>query len=268
MSSNTFCERRTQAVYRDPFSDVQPSIFVGSVNGVCEGDSVYLIGDPGVSNGFQWMRNGQFVTGANDTILWATEGGWYQFSRSLDSACVRVSDSVWVDILSLVDSASVSWLTDALPGAAMIYMAPSNPNFSSYFWQVIGGSIMAGQNTPSVTVQWNSAPGLAELSLTVTGQGCTDQVSLPINLSGLGADESDAKYLIRLDPNPVTGVSTVELGQGSYSVRVFDLSGRVLSQFDNASGSISINASDYSAGIYVMSVSSERGTASTRFVVR
>ena len=71
-----------------------------------------------------------------------------------------------------------------------------------------------------------------------------------------------------LYPNPVTGVSTVDLGQGSYSVRVLDLNGRVLSQFDNASGSISINAADYSAGIYVMSVSSERGTASTRFVVR
>lgn len=77
----------------------------------------------------------------------------------------------------------------------------------------------------------------------------------------------DNKFSV--SPNPTTGLINVTNNEGINvnEITVTDLNGRVVktSKFDNVSN-ISINISDLSAGIYMMNIKSEAGTATKKVV--
>jgi hypothetical protein len=52
------------------------------------------------------------------------------------------------------------------PNSSMTYSIPANPLLSNLFWNVTGGTITAGQNTNSITVQWSGSPGAQNVSVT------------------------------------------------------------------------------------------------------
>jgi hypothetical protein len=55
----------------------------------------------------------------------------------------------------------------------------------TYFWTVSSnGTIVSGQGSNSITVQWNTAgPGTVQVTETNTSTGCTGSTVLPVTIN-------------------------------------------------------------------------------------
>jgi Secretion system C-terminal sorting domain len=70
-----------------------------TVDSICYGDTSILTVDSAHSYSFQWYQNGALVTGAVDTVLYATSPGtYYVRARSLSSGTFYYSDTVTISL--------------------------------------------------------------------------------------------------------------------------------------------------------------------------
>lgn len=93
-------------------------------------------------------------------------------------------------------------------------------------------------------------------------------ISAPWELcsSSIGLDENSAANF-EVFPNPFSGSTKIALPEGEFEVRVFNLTGTVVMEMSDAAGEIEWNANDLSAGVYVISVSNDKGFNATQKVV-
>lgn len=86
-------------------------------------------------------------------------------------------------ITLLIGSAAAQEDTVCASTPSTVYQVTNNPG-SIYAWVVVGGTISAGFNTNSITVDWGAAPGLFSVSVIETNSfGCAGApVSLPVRI--------------------------------------------------------------------------------------
>jgi hypothetical protein len=68
-------------------------------------------------------------------------------------------------------------------------------------------------------------------------------------------------------PNPFSGTTTIELPQGTYDVKVYNLTGAQVSAMNQVEGKVEWNANNLKAGVYIVNVSNEDGFVATQKVV-
>jgi hypothetical protein len=141
---------------------------------------------------------------------------------------------------------------------------------STYNWVVpAGATIVAGQNTTSIVVDWGNASG----SVTVNASnGCgssgtrTLLVAVNCRLAGTATAE------LNIYPVPVNDKMNIVLAEaGQYQITLQDLSGRVLITENNkavgASETVTINVGQLAAGIYMVTVTSDSGKTYNQKIV-
>lgn len=113
-------------------------------------------------NGLPWPFTGQ----GNDTICvqWGAGpvGTIILDVAGCDSAYCSQPVSVLVPIIS--PSVAISGLTDVCENAVGVYTVPKWLSVD-YNWQVTGGTILSGQGTNTVVIQWGAAPGPGVIQL-------------------------------------------------------------------------------------------------------
>jgi hypothetical protein len=80
--------------------------------------------------------------------------------------------------------------------------------------------------------------------------------------------EEDALSGVSVRPNPMNESATIALGNsGRYSVRVFDITGRVVAGFDNVQGTITLERNNMVSGMYYVNIADAKGATKTLKVI-
>lgn len=133
---------------------------------------------------YSWQVSGGSITsgsGTNSiTVDWGGFGdGLILLTEKNKFNCVGPTDSLSV-LIDSIATLSVKGVSIACLNTTESYVT-QHPG-SNYVWNAVGGVILSGQGTDSITVNWNTA-GAALLQLTVSNtSGCTTSVSNPVNV--------------------------------------------------------------------------------------
>ncbi len=139
---------------------------------------------------------------------------------------------------------------------------------STYVWDVVGGDIVDGAGTSTISVMWGN-PGDGSVFVTETSAascaGTSDYYEVTID-DCIGIDESIADNGISLYPNPAsTNIEVVfnEKAGQTYTVVVYNSIGQTVTEISGVSfgekQNLNIDVSSYKAGIYIVNVLSESG---------
>ena len=80
--------------------------------------------------------------------------------------------------------------------------------------------------------------------------------------------EENALDAVAIYPNPMTDVATIALGTSDfYTVRVMDITGRLVAGMDNAQGKVALNASEMGRGMYFVNIANSKGELRTMKVI-
>lgn len=109
---------------------------------------------------------------------------------------------------------------------------------------------------------------LAQIEQADADYGSTNAQNFCVTASGLGLSEIDS-HAWSLYPNPSKGFATIDLsGLNAESVIVQSVTGDIIDKFDQASGKLSLNTSNYAKGVYVISVVTKSGLSNKRLIVQ
>lgn len=137
---------------------------------------------------------------------------------------------------------------------------------TSYVWD-FGDGNSSTQSNPSHTY---SSSGIFVVTLTGTLNGCTSTNQITINVGGVGIDESDFENSISIQPNPNNGIFEVSMNftkAHNIKLDLYNSIGQVITskELSNAvSTKIDFNLSEYSSGVYYLSVQSNHGNLTTK----
>ncbi|MBK9423969.1 MAG: T9SS type A sorting domain-containing protein [Bacteroidetes bacterium] len=147
---------------------------------------------------------------------------------------------------------------------------------SSYTWVVpAGSSIIAGQGTASIIVDWGTISGLVTVTATNScGVSGTRTLNVIVNCK-LSGNEIPG-VLVNAYPNPVASELTVEVSSekaNDYALELTDVSGRIVysGQMNTTGGmkTTTVDVSTLSKGMYMLTVRSNDGfTNSLRIAVQ
>ncbi len=158
-----------------------PNVQIAAVSDtVCIGDTVTLTGT-GASS-YSWSILGGGSLGNSTSIqVSPTTPTTYVVVGTDGNLCVN-SDTLTLYVKPGPTLASVAGTVSVCPGVTgvMYWVINSNPN-SNYTWVVTNGTIVSGQNTDTIVVDWSVTPGIGTVQvIETTDQGC---VSNPVVLS-------------------------------------------------------------------------------------
>ena len=143
-----------------------------------------------------------------------------------------------------------------------VYNVPHQTGLA-YTWSITGGTIVSGQNTHSVTVDWDDVVSSSttrttsasySISVTLTNQtNDTNTSTLDIHTLTTSTTLSQAQSGINVFPNPTTGTFNIEMPESGVAVayEILDLTGlTVASGIFTSTGSDQTIDSDLDAGMY------------------
>jgi len=160
-------------------------------------------------------------------------------------------------------STSITGPNPVISGQQNAVYSVANQTGFTYTWSIIGGSIVSGQNTNSVTVDWDAPASNAFArttsslySISVVEKNTTNQTKTTIatiNTLTTGTALSQAQADINVFPNPTTGSFNIEMPESGVDVtyEILDLTGHSVASgtFTSTGGDQKINA-DFGAGMY------------------
>jgi hypothetical protein len=137
---------------------------------------------------------------------------------------------------------------------------------STYEWTVEGGTIVSGQGTATIEVEWVTDPG--SVSVVETNEaGCVgDEVSIDVEVGPISVEEYTS-----LDwsvyPNPSNGLLTVRIDEvGFYEVTVTDATGRIV-HATSINGTTVVDLSALAAGTYQLHLTADDAMFTKRIAI-
>ena len=183
-------------------SPISKPVVNGPIN-LCENDfGTYTISNR-IGHRFSWgVSGGTIFTNQGDTqitVNWnggSSTGSIIVIDSNLSSGCTISSDVLNIN-LNQVSVAVISGNDTLCEGSTEVYTILPETNHY-YFWNVTGGSILSGQNTGNISINWTS-PGTGTIILFDS-----------IITSGCKANSNPYIVLVSTKPNPViTGPGSV-----------------------------------------------------------
>ena len=140
---------------------------------------------------------------------------------------------------------------------------------STYAWTVVGGTIVSGQGTASISVMWDTA-GTGSVSVVETNaDGCVgDEVSIDVDVA-VSVGELEA-YPVAIYPVPANDqvIISAKGWNGLTMVRVSDMTGRVVSEYQMNGTQLNMPVSQLASGQYIVTISGVNGATSARISVQ
>jgi hypothetical protein len=235
-----------------PSSTVGTPAAIAGPNPACEGPNVYRI-SPRVSNAtsYEWtVPQGWVISGSSNldsVVVNVAQGSPGVLEVTALNGC-GVSPATTLNIASVTpipQNLQIGGATniDRTSGQGTVtrtYTATIS-TLTTYFWTVTNGTILTGQGTPSIEVEWGAAPPTyptSRITLYAVQNGCTTNVtSRTFNhnwgITGL-EDLLEPGTMLQLGPNPTAdGLLTLAVQlqhQAALAYRVLDVNGRLLNQ--------------------------------------
>ncbi len=188
-------------------------------------------------------------------------------------------------IFVIGDFTSPAWQAGAIqllpdPNAPGFYQATYNMCPGTFFWKFVNGnpdpnvSVVEVEegfpNGDSICNQPNGLGGFNRVTTRTNNQPLTLAYVFNTCTEVIGLEEGFATQNIEVYPNPVNGVSHINLGNGElYNVSIYDMSGRQVLNLGERNGEVEINGNTLKSGIYLVNIVRKNGeTRTTRFVVQ
>ena len=138
---------------------------------------------------------------------------------------------------------------------------------SSFEWSITGGTILSGQGTSFVTVQWTTD---GEISVTaISADGCpglssTLEIDILMGLEGLTFSEN-----LTIFPSPASSNMTVSLDgiKGNNRCQIYSLTGKKVLEFVLENNTRTLDVSNLANGTYILAVNTDQGAVKQAFVI-
>lgn len=224
---------------------------------------------------YNWITGfGEIVSAqGNDTvaILWNQLG--------MDTLQVYVSNGCGLDSMSLIINVGtcISPLLSPIFGNTDVCLYDIEEYYVNllegkspvtYFWNVECGSILSGQNTPSITVEWDSE-GFGSITVTATNEcgSNTQDIQDIFIIFPIVHDQEKSSFTIF--PNPSQAIFNIEFPNDNkdFGIEVFDLKGRLLIQMTIPKNNNKIDLSTLQKGIYLIKIKMENGNKVEKIII-
>lgn len=252
---------------------------------------------------YNWnFGDGNTTTTSTPTVThtYSNNGNYYVSVCPVDS-CVAASyscNAVSVTVSNasnpptLTCSASLNMWTDSLVGPGnyvyTYYYSPSNANPIQYNWYVWGTTYPSGTYTTSATgssPMFNLSPGTYSICLqivllnqagtdTCTAWACafvSDSVNnISVYKLGTTGVESIKQYeSVSIYPNPARDNVYLKFTQNTNaSIRIMDISGRIINEEQMSGNSKSINVSNLQNGIYYILIDNDKKQPIRKMIIK
>ncbi len=241
--------------------NTSPTASIAGNNTICSGASSTFTASGGVS--YLWS------TGASTAAITVTTAGTYTVTATSASGCTATADrTLTVNAIAALDSISGPQVVDTLQDYA--YFVPVDTAATSYDWYSPCASVVFGQGTNSVNVQWDGTD-TCTLFVAVGNNGCADTVSLTVYVLGAtGLAEVLTEDRLALYPNPTNGLATLSWGTPLSklpSVYLVDALGKKLTVPINCRPEgCGIDTRGIAAGVYQVMITLDDRTAVLKLV--
>jgi serine protease len=228
--------------------------FQGGSGPICNGQSIEFALNAGYAS-YQWTNGGSFAVNS------INQGGWIEYTAT-DSRGCKATDSVYVDEKQEIGAGNIL-------GASNVFASEQKQyNISpivgvSYQWTVIGGTILNGQGTPSISVRWD-IPGEGQVEVSISNNsGCTEKRTRVVNIDLRASLEEASNQMFSLYPNPAHELIIMELHQNQAAgpFQIIDATGRLIVS-GVCAGKTTIDLSSFAPGMYLL----QFGQLTERFV--
>lgn len=150
---------------------------------ICVGSSTTLaVGGAGTV--YTIAGGGLTQTGTGPFTVTPTQTTTYTFTSSLLTNGCASRGQATVTVLPTPAADSISGPASVCPTITGVVYSVRNPHSTAYQWVVVGGTLVSGQGTPTISVDWGAA-GMGSVSVSATNvQGCSSGVfTLPVILN-------------------------------------------------------------------------------------
>jgi len=163
-----------------------PAANAGSNSAICIGASAPIGAMAVIGNTYSWTSkpSGYTSTASSQSVNPLVTTTYYLTEKVTTTSCAK-SDSV-VIIVSPLPVANITGAKSACENSAVNYKAPFAAK-TSYTWNATGGTILFGQGTDSIIVNWGAVAGIISLSERNAG-GCRDSATDSVTLFALPVD--------------------------------------------------------------------------------
>lgn len=146
----------------------QPIINPIATDTLCFGSSTTLsTASVGAGYSLQWYKNGVPISSATSTSIAVNTTGVYEVRLIFPDGCYSVSDKKNIYVLGALDATIAGAYSNLCAGVVYTYSVDSIP-FYQYQWTVVGGTILTGQGTTTITVLWNAGVSTATVTVEAT----------------------------------------------------------------------------------------------------
>ncbi len=247
------------------------SDFYGTPTNVCEGSSVVFtdnsVGDP---TSWSWTFEGgtpETSDEQNPTVVYNTAGEFdvtLTISNGTDNSTLEKQDYITVDELP----------TPEIIGATIVCkeqefeFETENIEGNIYEWTVTGGEITAGAGTNNIIVLWG-APGTGSIELSETSNAdCIAYAEThAITIDDCTGYEEIEENKIAVFPNPATNFVTIKLETQILSVKLIDITGKILFDESINNETCKINTSSIESGMYILSIKTNNSEHKKQLII-
>ena len=240
-------------------SCVAPSITTQPAGGtICEGGnhSFSVTADGTATLSYQWKKDGSNISGATSasyTVSTATTGDAGSYTCYVSNACGNVTSNA-ATLTVNVATAITSHPQDvtANVGDNVSFDVVASGSSLAYQWRFNTVNIAGAESTTySITdVQTTNAGSYDVVISGDCGNVTSNQATLDINSSV----KNQGDNLIKIYPNPTNGIFTVELPVEKSSIKITDISGKVVYKTTPENKVIKIDLRNEAKGIYFIKV--------------
>ena len=138
---------------------------------------------------------------------------------------------------------------------------------SSFEWTITGGTILSGQGTSFVTVEWTTDGAISVTAISADGcSGTTSTLEIDILMGLEGLTFSDN---LNIFPSPASSNITITLDgiEGSTSCQIYGLTGKKVLAFVLANNTRILDVSHLANGTYILAVDTDHGLLRQAFVI-
>jgi PKD repeat protein len=216
-----------------------------------------------------WLfGNGQSSTQRNATYSYNLAGN-YTVRLATENAVngCRDTASKSVTVYAKPSNITITGAVTTNRGTVQNYTATAKAG-ATYQWWIENGTQTTGTNTNAISVTWSNSATAGKVSAQeIDANTCKgDTANLTISLTNVGINDAKLIDGLKVYPNPTKNDLFIESNE-NVTVIITDISGKKLFETKNQTGEIlTIDLSAYSAGSYLVSISSSKHTVTRQIV--
>lgn len=240
----------------------------GQITSVCNSTQIYSTPSVSGATGYNWtVPSGASITSGQGTTSITVD---YTGSFTSGNICVEATNACGAGAPKCKPVVGFPGKTSGISGNAApcanstgeVYSCNSISGATSYVWTVpLGATIVSGQGTNTITVDWGSNDGnIAVYGVNSCGNGYDRKFPVAFGCR-LAASSKYSDTPVQAFPNPFTDNLDLRLNIGSddqFTINIIDQYGRICAakqvEFNSENGIHTIPTSHLASGIYFVQV--------------